>query len=318
MAKAGVIIRPISNADVSDVVRLWNCTLSRDIISEPRFVQWLFVNPDFDPLKNEGCWVAEKNGAVVGFARAVVRLVPNDGLGLEEEGGWIPVFFVAPKEQHKGIGSQLMKTMIDYFKAKKRKRIFFCGNTGSAPGYVFPGIDKDAYPSGHAFLKKSGFVVDHEPVAMSRPIIDIPYDKYYAEAWAEGTTEGVCIQTLTHDMIFPYLQFMRKWFPGDWNIAARNQIKSGKIGDMLIALFNGEIIGYCQWDGEHFGPFGVREGLRGKRIGAKLFLEAMRRIKVADGRTVWFNWADPDAARFYQRFGFQIMRNFAIMRLDLQ
>jgi hypothetical protein len=76
-------------------------------------------------------------------------------------------------------------------------------------------------------------------------------------------------------------------------------------------------VGYCQWDGEHFGPFGVREGLRGKRIGAKLFVEAMRRIKEADGRTVWFNWADPDAARFYNRYGLDATRQFAIMRLDM-
>jgi ribosomal protein S18 acetylase RimI-like enzyme len=61
----------------------------------------------------------------------------------------------------------------------------------------------------------------------------------------------------------------------------------------------------------------VREDVRGKKLGAKLFCEAVRRIKAADGRTVWFNWADEGPARFYERHGLRITRRFAIMRKDL-
>ena len=318
MACDGVIIRAIKASDVSDITALWNRVLVRDMITEGRFINWLFLDPDFDPLELTGCWVAERAKRIIGFSRAIIRKVPNDGLGFEDRDGWIPVIFVAPEEQRKGVGTGLMSMMIEFFKNNGRKRVFFCGNTGSAPGYVFPGVDKDAYPSGFAFFKKWGFVVDHEPVAMSRSIIEVDFQKYHEHAWAEGTNDGVSIQSLTPEYVLPYLQFMRKWFAGDWNIAARNQIRAVKFSDLLIALVDGEIGGYCQWDGEHFGPFGVREGLRGKRLGAKLFLEAMRRIKAADGRTVWFNWADPDAARFYNRFGLEATRHFAIMWLDMK
>lgn len=310
-------IRAVKGNDVTKIVSLWNRTLIRDTITEQRFVNWLFVDPDFDPVSREGCWVAEKQNSIVGFARAIVRSVPNDGLGLEPEDGWIPVIFVAPEEQRKGIGSKLMEEIIKFFKAKSRKRVWVCGNTGSAPGYIFPGVDKDVYTSGLEFFKKWGFVIDHEPVAMARSIIDFDYDRYYREAWAEGTTEGLSIETITPESVLEFLAFMRRYFPGDWNIAARAQIRAGKMSDILIARLNGEVVGYCQWDGEHFGPFGVREDVRGKRIGAKLFVEAVRRIKANDGRTVWFNWADPDAARFYNRFGLDVTRRFAILRLDL-
>lgn len=310
-------IRAVKGNDVTQIVSLWNRTLIRDTITEQRFVNWLFVDPDFDPVSREGCWVAEKQNSIVGFARAIVRSVPNDGLGLEPEDGWIPVIFVAPEEQRKGIGSKLMEEIIKFFKAKSRKRVWVCGNTGSAPGYIFPGVDKDVYTSGLEFFKKWGFVIDHEPVAMARSIIDFDYDRYYREAWAEGTTEGLSIETITPESVLEFLAFMRRYFPGDWNIAARAQIRAGKMSDILIARLNGEVVGYCQWDGEHFGPFGVREDVRGKRIGAKLFVEAVRRIKANDGRTVWFNWADPDAARFYNRFGLDVTRRFAILRLDL-
>ncbi len=318
MAEQNLTVRTVKNSDVDDIVRIWNATLHRDIISKTRFINWLFLDLDVDPLEMTGCYVAEKNNRVVGFSRAIVRRVPNDGLGLEEDDGWIPVIIVDPDEQRYGVGSALMETMLAFFRTRQRSRVFFCGNTGSAPGYVFPGVDKEAYPAGMKFLEKWGFVIDHEPVAMARNIVDLDYDTYYRQAWAAGTTEGVTIKELTPDMVLPYLQFMRQWFPGDWNIAARAQIRAGKLDALLIALVDGEIAGYCQWDGEHFGPFGVREGMRGKRIGAKLFVEAMRRIKADDGRTVWFNWADPDAARFYNRFDLHATRHFAIMRLDLK
>ncbi|MCD6385615.1 GNAT family N-acetyltransferase [Candidatus Sumerlaeota bacterium] len=317
MSVSGVTIRAVKGNDVSELVSLWNRTLIRDTITEQRFVNWLFVDPDFDPLSCEGCWVAEKQNTIVGFARAIIRSIPNDGLGLEVEDGWIPVIFVAPEEQRKGIGSQLMEEILKFFKSKARRRIWVCGNTGSAPGYIFPGVDKDAYRAGLAFFKKWGFVVDHEPVAMARSIIDFEYERYYKEAWAEGTCEGLSIESVTPETVLEFLAFMRRYFPGDWNIAARAQLRAGKMNDILIARLNGEVVGYCQWDGEHFGPFGVREDVRGKRIGAKLFVEAVRRIKADDGRSVWFNWADPDAARFYKRFGLDVTRRFAILRLDI-
>jgi mycothiol synthase len=100
-------------------------------------------------------------------------------------------------------------------------------------------------------------------------------------------------------------------------MVGRIKVNSGTLDEILIALLNGKIIGYCQWEGEHFGPFGVSEKARNKRVGAKLFTEAVRRIRQAEGRTVWFNWADENAARFYGRHGLKETRKFAILRKDL-
>jgi len=315
--KNEISIRAIKSNDVKEIVDLWNRTLVRDTISEERFVKWLFLDPDFNPVTTETCWIAERNGVIVGFTRAIIRTIPNDSLGLEERNGWIPVLFVDPELQRQGIGSRLLEKIIAYLKGKARKHIWFCGNTGSAPGYIFPGVDKDAYTSGLKFFLKKGFVVDHEPIAMSRSIIDFDYKRYYSEAWSEGTVEGVKVETLRPDTMLPFLVFLKKSFPGDWNAAARAKLKGGSMSELLVAWLDDEVVGYCQWEGEHFGPFGVKADVRGKKIGAKLFVEAVRRIKSADGRTVWFNWADPDAARFYQRFGLQATRHFAILRLDL-
>lgn len=291
--------------------------LPRDTTTVGRFVQWLFVDPDFDVGTGAGAWVAERGGAPVGFVRATRRFYPNDRQGQEPESGWTPVIFVAPEHQRQGIGTQLLETALGHLRAEGARRVWVCGNTGSAPGYIFPGVDRDAYAGGLALFLRHGFVVDHEPVAMSRSILDFDHPKHHAEAWTPETSEGVRVETLRAETVMPFLAFLRRAFPGDWNTAARSKLRGGRLDEVLVAWLDDQIVGHCQWDGEHFGPFGVSAEARNRKIGAKLFTEAVRRIKADGGRTVWFNWADPDAARFYQRFGLSATRHFAILRKDL-
>jgi GNAT superfamily N-acetyltransferase len=227
----------------------------------------------------------------------------------------MPVLAVAPGHQRQGIGTALLERGLAYLRAAGRQQVWVCGNTGSAPGYVFPGVDQDAYAGGLALLRKHGFVVDHEPVSMSREAVDFDVEKCHQEAWKTGT--DVKVASLTPGRVQEFLVFMADVFPGDWNMAARAKIRAGALHEVLIALQGETIVGYCQWEGEHFGPFGVTAAIRSQGIGAKLFVEAVRRIRAADGRTVWFNWADEAAARFYGRFGLKAQRRFAMLRRDL-
>jgi GNAT superfamily N-acetyltransferase len=310
------VIRTFVGADVEPVIAIWNRALKRDPIHTGRFVSWLFGDPDYWPGDDSGFFVAVRDGRPAGFVRAIVRRWPNDRVGLELRDGWIPVMAVDPEHQQSGVGHALLKSALDYLRKAGRKRVWMCGNTGSAPGYVFPGVDKDAYPGALALLQAAGFVVDHEPVAMSGPIVDFDAETFHRQAWETG--RDVQVASLTPERVQDFMDFMARAFPGDWNIAARAKVRAGALHEVLIAsLGDGDILGYCQWEGEHFGPFGVAAEARNRKVGAKLFTEAVRRIRAADGRTVWFNWADEDAARFYSRFGLTVTRRFAILRKEL-
>lgn len=308
-------IRPFAGNDVAPVVAIWNRALRRDPLDAGRFVSWLLGDPDYWPGDDSGMFVAEAADRAIGFARAIVRRWPNDRVGLEPELGWIPVLAVDPDQQRRGAGRALLAACVEYLRARRRRKIFVCGNTGSAPGYVFPGVDKDAYPAALQLFLAAGFVVDHEPVAMSRETITWDHDHYAAGAWAAG--RDLVVEPLPLDRVQAFLTFMAESFPGDWNSAARAKIRAGRLHEVLIARRDDTVLGYCQWEGEHFGPFGVVPAERSQRIGAKLFIEAVRRIRAADGRSVWFNWADADAERFYRRFGLTPTRRFAILRNDL-
>ena len=308
-------IRTMKGEDLHALVALWNKCLPRDPINTGRFIESVLLDVNFDPVLAEGCYVATTGDAITGFIRSVIRRTPNDGLGFEENDGWISVMFVDPDQHRHGVGTALLQRAEEFLKQNSRRRAWVCGNTGSAPGYVFPGVDREAYAGALKFFKKHGYRVDHEPVAMSGDVVDFEVEKHRREAYKTGN--DVTIEELTPVTIQPFLAFLAQYFKGDWNAAARSKLRSGRLSEVLIARMNGEVVGYCQWEGEHFGPFGVREDIRGKKIGAKLFFEAVMRIRQADGRRVWFNWADPEAARFYRRFGLKETRKFAILKKEI-
>lgn len=310
-----ITIRTLSGSDIDAVLSIWNAALLRDPIDQGRFVRGILADADYWPGEDSGFFIAEREGKPAGFLRAIIRRWPNDRVGIEPDTGWIPVLAVDPSHQRQGVGTMLLNRALDYFCSHNRKKVFVCGNTGSAPGYFFPGVDKDAYPGALRLFEKAGFVVDHEPVGMSGSVIDFDVKKFEQKAWETG--KDVVIQPLTAERVQDYVVFMAEAFPGDWNTVARMKIKRGAMNEILIALVDYRVVGYCQWEGEHFGPFGVAESARNKKIGAKLFTEAVKRIRQADGRTVWFNWADEDAARFYDRFGLKVVRRFSILRKDL-
>lgn len=308
-------IRPFTGMDLKEVLAVWNRALKKDPMTEGRFVRWALADPDYWPGDDSGFFVALQDDRLVGFLRAIIRRMPNDRAGLEPELGWIPVVAVDPPCRRHGIGFALLESALAWFRKHGRRRIWVCGNSGSAPGYVFPGVDKDDYPGGLALFAKAGFRVHRGSVAMSREVVNFDIDEYRRQAWETG--KDVRISTLHPEQVPDFFTLLSEAFPGDWNTAARAKIRAGLLHEVLVATADGRIVGYCQWEGEHFGPFGVRAEYRNRRIGAKLFVEAVQKIREADGRTVWFNWAEDDAARFYGRFGLTATRRYCIFVKEL-
>ena len=311
---ASLQILPFVGSDLDAVVAIWNRALPRDPIDAGRFSSWLFGDADYWPGDESGFFVARRDDRVIGFARAIVRRQHNERLGLEPDKGWLPAFAVDPSAQRRGVGRALVDAAMNWLRSHGRRDVWISGGAGSAPGYVFPGVDVDAYAPAHRLLQRAGFAVDHHAVSMSCETIDFDLDRHHDDAWSVGG--DVVIESLSPGTCDGLLAFLAIEFPGDWTTAARSKIR-GRMHELLIARRGDRVVGYCQWEGEHFGPFGVASSERNARVGAKLFVEAVRQIRAADGRSVWFNWADPDAQRFYKRFGLRATRRFAILHASL-
>lgn len=303
-------IRPYHVNDFPGVICLWNRVLTRDCISSDRFQSKVLADPNFDP---EGCAIAEQDGEIIGFCLGILRKEPLERIGLQEKLAWITAMAVKPEEQRKGVGSALLRQVEKYFLTHQREWVYV---STYVPNYFFPGIDTDAYASGLAFFTKHGYVSHNEVFGMGREILDLQTPDSIREQMEQLATEGIQLMTLQPKYTYSLLNFLRTEFPGDWAPVIVDKIKQGGRNDeVVIAVRNDMVLGYAQYDGEHFGPFGVSAELRSKGVGAILFYQVIALMKEKGYHNVWLAWTGGDAKRFYEeKAGLRVLRKHVIVK----
>src|SRR5437773_1309456 len=228
-------IRPFDACDDAALLPLWARTLYRDPVSPQRFRQMVLLDASFNP---EGCLVLEIGGAPAGFGLGLVRREPLEGVGLQPELGWITAFFIAPEYQRQGFGSRLLDQLLDFFRVRGRRQVLVSPYT---PHYFFPGVDVEAYASGHRFFEKHGFQETARVVGMSRRILDFAVPEEIASAEARAVAAGTHVRFFQPEYVPALMRFMESNFPGDWTRALRERLQRGVEWDeILIAERNGE------------------------------------------------------------------------------
>lgn len=112
---SAVKIRPISELDLSDVVRIVEQTRQQyqPDLWEDRVTYYLRRDP-------EGSVVAEVDGRVVGFMLGDVR---TGEFGLDEPCGWIEVIGIAPEAGGRGVGRALAEAMLARYRERGVRRV---------------------------------------------------------------------------------------------------------------------------------------------------------------------------------------------------
>jgi GNAT superfamily N-acetyltransferase len=257
----------------------------------------------------------------VGFALRLVLRRPIENVGLRPEDGFITAFGVRPDFRHRGIGSALLEHSIEWFRSRQRKKILIAPYT---PNYFVPGIDKEAYASGVSLFKKFGFEEYIEAIAMDAPISKFTIPEKVQEKEKKLLSEGIEIRPYRRDDLVDYLQFQGDQMPGPWlEDTRRNLIDLTRglfDGDAIfLALDKGKIIGFCQFEGSHFGPFGVNDEYQGRGIGSVLLSKTLYQMRIKGYHCAWVLWTGMRAAEgVYGRLGFTITRKFAIMKKELE
>ncbi|MEK6455711.1 GNAT family N-acetyltransferase [Caldifermentibacillus hisashii] len=311
-----VKIRPYKYSDEAQVINIWNQSLIKDPVSSDIFQKKIILDPNFD---SELCLVAEdSNQNIVGFCLGMVRKYPYEERGVEPDRAWIPVMFVHPEYRRKGIGRQLVTTLEEKFNALGKSNITL---GAYSPNYFFPGPDKDAYGESILFFESLGYQVLGEAVGMDMVLYNFSIpdkikkikNKLYEE-------DHIKIIRFKKEYSLPLLQFLKENFPGGWVRNARETLEKQKGEERIFLAIDQDenILGYCQraiddLEG-HFGPFGVSEKMRGKKIGSVLFFEMLMDMYSRGIYHVWLAWTDNDAQRFYDRAGMRVMKRHAIMK----
>ncbi|MTW86819.1 GNAT family N-acetyltransferase [Virgibacillus dakarensis] len=310
-----VTIRPYEYTDEKQVIQVWNKCLVKDPVSTEMFHSKILLDPNFD---NDLCLVAVDGQKIVGYSLGMVRKFPYEERGMEPERAWIPVMFVHPDYQQQGIGKQLVKSLEEKFDQLEKANITL---GAYSPNYFFPGPDKDAYGDSILFFESLGYEVLGEAVGMDMVLYNftIP-DKIQEIKTNLQQEQGIQIIPFSKRYTLPLLQFLKENFPGGWvrNIRETLEKFKGEERVLLAIDHNDSIVGYCQraiddLEG-HFGPFGVSEKLRGKKIGSVLFYEMLMDMYSRGIYHVWLAWTDKDAQRFYDRAGMKVMKRHATMK----
>ncbi len=290
-------IREYQVKDFDQVINLWNRCLTRDYISSSTFQQKVLADSNFDP---QGCLVAEDAGKIIGFMLGIIRKVPLESIGLQEEMGWITAFFVSPEYRGQGIAQKMLAGVMEYFKTNQRTKIYVASYV---PNYFFPGVDIECYHEAYEFLKHNGFEDKLRALGMGNELQDMVMPESSRDKLAELEDRGISIMDFDKKYTYSLLNFLRTEFPGDWAGTIVEKIKTGSEDEIVIAVKDDEVLGYCQFEGPHFGPFGVSHKLRSEGIGSLLFWKVVEKMKEHDHHFIWLAWTGGDAARFYREKG---------------
>jgi GNAT superfamily N-acetyltransferase len=312
-----ISIRPFQPNDLQGVLRVLAQAMHADAIPESRFVRQVLLDANF---RVEGASVAARGDDVVGFCLSIARQTPLENAPPDVDRGYITLMSVAPSEQRRGIGSQLLASAETYLREQNRKLVLV---SSYAPGYFIPGVDVNAYPSGLSFFAKHGYKEVIRPLAMQTSLWDLRQPEWIGERACKLAGQGVITSTFTPEMTLPLLEFARQEFPGDWVRVVREAIARivahGEAPSRLIvASDNSKVVGFSHYENERFGPIGVAASQRGRRLGQVLMYRTLIAQREAGFRVAWFLWSDDKtAARLYNGAGFKEVRRFALLRKEL-
>jgi ribosomal protein S18 acetylase RimI-like enzyme len=294
-------IRPAQKHDLPKILTLWNTCLMYDRVN-PALLEGFFDTSYYDP---DGVLVAKVKNNIVGFIIAI---------GQYEENGWIPLILVHPQHLSSGIGDSLLHEAESYLGGKAVKDIRV--EPYGAEARFFTGIDT-RYVELIELLRRNGFhVTDDSQVDIVKDLTG-----FERPAWVTSVKQSLEEQGFSFDYCEPhlrqaFLKFMAIYFGGygGWMIETRKYIEQA--GDprlRILAFRSGEIVGFTAYAKEYdwyIWSTGVREDLRGKKIGSVLVFLALTEMKRRGATRMCVSDCPIE---FYKVVEGEIMRRYVMM-----
>ena len=308
-----ITVRAYRGSDEAAVLSVWNSALSQDPVSPAIFRRKVLLDPNFDPGR---LLVAEAAGTIAGFVLLIRRKVPAEGVGLEPARAWITAFAAAPGRQRQGVGTALF----DAAEAAAGCRSIAVASY--VPNYFVPGVDEENYPAAAPFLARRGYRITAHALSMDAPLAVWQWPAGERERAAALEARGIRVEALAPARLPEFLAFLAEAMPPDWLRHARDVLLGTTDGradwDQFVVALEGEkIVGYAQCEGDHFGPFGVRDSHQGMGIGSVLLGRTLEQMRRCGSHDAWLLWTEERAARLYHRLGFRETRRFSLLRKDI-
>jgi len=310
-------ISSYSDSDRDDVLSLWGRALPLDAVTVDAFESRVLLDENFDA----GTFLlAREEKHLVGFVVGVyANRMPLGDADPNGTRSWVTALGIHPQASTPAVGGALLQEVEKRFKALGKTE---CYVSNYPPSYFTPGIDLRAYAPLIELFRASGYVAFHEALSMDAKIVLLTLSEKVLERERTLLEEGICVRPYKRNDLLKFLDFLERTMPTDWvRVERRNMRKIPEGGfrtDQITVVTKGDdIIGYCQFEGSHFGPFGVSEQYQSKGIGTVLLARTLERMKQQGYHDAWVMWTDDVAARVYSKFGFSETRRFILMKKQL-
>lgn len=309
---------PYDDSFRTEVLALWSRALPLDALSDGMFESRILLDENFD---SDVFLLASKNNRLVGFILgAYAKRMPLGDADPEGTAAWITALGIDLHEDAVSIGGTLIEELERKFISLHKKEIRV---STYPPGYITPGIDQKNYvPLLNLFLSR-GYQKQKEALSMDSSIVLFQLSPQVLEKEKELQQRGIEIRPYRRTDLLCFLKFLEAAMPSDWVRVERRNLRKMSEGSfseqqITVVVHQQEIIGYCQFEGAHFGPFGVSDAYQGQGIGTVLLARTIERMKMEGHHNAWVMWTDDIAAKVYSKFGFTETRRFAILQKELK
>ncbi|HSK68245.1 MAG TPA: GNAT family N-acetyltransferase [Candidatus Limnocylindria bacterium] len=329
-------IRGFREADVPDVVRMWNgAVASGEMLYRPLtegYFREKFLSPEvYEPGL---LLAAEEGGRVVGFIAGCRPRAFLPGQTEANTPGYLTMLLVDAGQRRRGVGSALLLALEDALKGLGKTALAVSSLNPVNLDWVIPGTPghehnkapgADEEGPGYPFLLNRGFVPRVREAAM---YLDL--SQYEKSPDVEGKRESLRAQGVTAGLYDPALgyefdEMCDRVGSEYWRKVLRDELAKESPRPILAATVPGHIVAFT-------GPVDRQESGRGwftgictdpqyerRGIATVLFADLMEQFLRAGARySTLFTGVENHAQRLYAKAGFRAARHFAIMNKDLK
>lgn len=314
-------------------VDFWNRSCAGELPYKPftkeSFTEKFLKNPDFS---YEGTFLAVEAGRVVGFANGIFRKNPVSGQSFEDAPGYVTFVLVDRDFRRKGMGGALLSRVEDYLKINGKKELEIKFFNPINLEWTVPGTDGHDHPNSpgvildspaYLFFKKHGYEKQSTEVSLHLDLNSFTMSEKYREKLKTLSGQGISMtyyDSSKHtgfDALFDHLKNEY------WRKDIKDNLSLSKPLPVLVASDNGKICGYAgpitvQESGRGwFAGIGVDPDYEGRGIGTLLFIMLMKSFRdLGAGFSTLFTGIDNPARKIYERAGFRVVMQWAVMKKE--
>ena len=310
-------IRTYRGTDLGEIIKIWNRTMPYNPVSRMIFLKNILLDHNFD---DEGFFVAEENGEILGFIYGIVRRFPKDvGAPVTDDIGYINAIGLKyEKDILGGLGGALIKAVEDYFRRHGKQTAIISGYT---PNFIYQGINT-LYPDYLALFPQEGYAEATRNVSISIDLLKYVRPDYIDELKAQREQEGFLFTNLKDEYILELLKYVA---PGVRHRVRRIIQETMDYERFNMVVYDGKVIGVnmfadpysCE---ERFGPFSISADFRGKGLGKVLLHDCLTEMKNRGLQKAWAQSTplESAASHIYAQAGFQSTNEYVKFKKDLQ